>query len=708
MTRSARRLGLGLALLLAAALIALGGEWAARRETRIQRDSIARAIEVHSLALRGIAANFNYLPDTVAQHPDVMAALVAPDNALLRDRANRYLETVNRRAGSVALFVMDVNGRTRVASNWNLPAELSFVGQSYGNRPYFRDAIAGRNAMFYGIGQTTGDPGLFFAAPMRREGMLLGVVAVKVSLHAIEATWAKAPDPIMLADARGIFFLGSVAPWLFQSTRPLAAPDLARVRNDQQYGARRDFAAAPWAVQEVQGPAYRVQAMLDGRTRRFLAQDAHLPELGWTLTVMADEAPVREARWLALALGSLLAGLAGLAALYGRLQWRRLAEQRSARSELEQRVRERTAELQEAHAFRKAMEDSLLVGMRARDLSGRIVYVNPALCDITGYSAEELMGRLPPYPYWHPQDMEQHWRDNDAALSGQAALGGFESRLLHKDGHEVHTMIYTARLIAADGRHSGWMSSVVDITAQKAADARQRLQDRQLQHSARLASLGEMASTLAHELNQPLMALSNFASAAKAFAEQGQQGLLVSSLEHISAQAQRSADIVRRIRGFVRRRTQGVEDCAMESVVANVLALLKPEIRLQQAGVVTHLQQPLPAVTGDRVLLEQVLLNLVLNSLQAMQGLAASERVVEISVTHADCMLWLRVADRGVGVDAHDAAQLFQAFFTTKPDGLGLGLNICRTIAESHGGHLTFEHRAGGGAIFTLQLPAKP
>lgn len=706
-TRVRRSAGWLLVLVCAALLIGWAGQWSAGREADSQADAIHRAIEVHTLGLRGAAAKYDYLPFTSAQHPDVIAALAEPTDPARRQRANRYLEDVNRRAGSDALYVMDLKGTTLAASNWNDPK--GFVGESYTNRPYFIDAREGRNGLFYGVGKTTGDPGLFISAPVRRDGSVLGVVAVKVSLRQIQEAWAHSRDPIMLADERGILFLGSIAPWMYQATRALPQEDRAWVSRHQQYGDRQDFPPVPWSVDRTEGQlGYLVQADLEGRPRRFLAVDESLPDLGWTLTVMTDYAAVTRVRNRTWMVGTLVAGLLLLGGLYWQLYLRRFAEQRNARRELEVRVRERTGELQEAHAFRKAMEDSLLVGMRARDLEGRIVYVNPALCEMTGYRADELMGRLPPYPYWHPDDLEQHWRDSDTALSGQAALTGFESRVRHRDGHDVYTMVYTAPLIDATGKHNGWMSSVVDITEQKRAEARQRLHDEQLQRTGRLASLGEMATTLAHELNQPLMALSNFASAAKAFAAQGKQALLVSSLEEISAQAQRSAEIVRRIRGFVRQRTEGVEDCAINDVVANVLALLKPEIRLQQARVVTRLQVPLPTVPGDRVLLEQVLLNLVLNSLQAMQNLPADRRVVEIDTMHADGTVCVRVADRGPGIAPDIAAQLFEPFFTTKAEGLGLGLNICRTIVESHRGRLSFENRAGGGAVFTLQLECAP
>ena len=692
-------------LFAATGLIAWVGQWAAAKEAQSLTQAMMRALEVHALALRSAAANFNYLPYTAAKHPDLIAFLTAPHDATLQKRVNHYLDDVNRHAGSVALYVMDINGKALGASNWNAPASQSFVGQSYANRPYFRDARAGRSAIFYGVGQTTGDPGLFIAAPVVQGGTLLGAVAIKVSLHEIETTWANARDPILLADARGIIFMSSVPAWLYRSKRVLSRDDVDAVRADKQYGDHRDFSLLPWTIEIATGqPEYRLRTKLYGHARSFLAIDEAVPEFGWTLTVMADEAPVNEVRVIAWALGSLTICLALMGALLWQLRERRFRDQRNARRELEVKVRERTSELQEAHAFRKAMEDSLLVGMRARDLQGRIIYVNPALCEITGYGADELLGRFPPYPYWHPDDLERHWQDNDTSLSGHAALTGFESRILHRDGHEVNIMVYTAPLIDSEGQQSGWMSSVVDISAQKRSEARQHLHDKQLQHSARLASLGEMASTLSHELNQPLMALSNFASAAQAFAQQGKQDLLVESLNEIKAQAQRSGEIVRRIRGLAQQQTRGMEMCCLNDIVDNILVLLQAEVRTHGARVVRHLQEGLPEVSADRVLLGQVILNLVVNGLQAMRDSPNESRIVEVETLSAGETIYVRVSDRGTGISDVVATHIFEPFFTTKPDGLGLGMNICRTIIEAHRGSLSFENRCGGGATFIIQL----
>ncbi|WP_447773181.1 ATP-binding protein [Variovorax boronicumulans] len=712
-TRSRRRALVAWAAVLALVLllIAVAGQWAARREANFQADSIRRAMEVHVLGLRDAAGKYGYLPFTAGMHPDVLAVLARPQDPATRQRANHYIEEVNRLAGSDALYLTDPQGLTLAASNWATPQ--SFVGESYANRPYFLDARAGRHGLFYGVGQTTGEPGLFMSAPVRAEGgggEVLGVITVKVSLRQLHDAWAFVRDPILLTDARGIVFLSSVPGWMYQATRPLSPADLAGIEHDQQYGARTRFAPLPWRVEPIEdAPGYLVRTTVGGKARRFLAVDEPLPDLGWTLTVMADHAEVTRARERTWMLGLLGAGVLLLGALYWRLRERRFAEQRDARRDLELRVRERTHELDQAHAFRKAMEDSLLVGMRARDLQGRIIYVNPAFCEMTGYGADELLGRLPPYPYWHPDDVTQHWFHYEAMMSGQPARSGFESRLRHRDGHEVITMVYTAQLIDADGRHSGWMSSVVDITEQKRAELRQRQNDEQLQHAQRLASLGEMASTLAHELNQPLMALSNFASAAKAFAEQGNQPLLASSLDETVAQAKRSAEIVRRIRGFVRQRTAGTEDCAVAALVANALALLQGEMRQRQVRAEVRVAPALPPVRGDRVLLEQVLLNLLSNSLQAMeQGTPPDRRVVEVEAELHEGRVHIRIADHGPGIDAALAEQVFAPFFTTKAGGLGLGLNICRTIVEAHRGRLSFADRPGGGTVFTLELEASP
>lgn len=468
----------------------------------------------------------------------------------------------------------------------------------------------------------------------------------------------------------------------------LAHPTVQQLQHNEQYGTGWTPRAVPWTLHPQNDPP-GTELRLDGAGgKSYLAFEEKLPDLGWTLTVTADSRVVALARQQAWALATLASGLLVLGALYWQLRERRLAENRLARIELEQRVQERTHALQQAQAFRQSMEDSLLVGMRARDLEGRIVYVNAAMCDMVGYRADELIGQLPPYPYWHPDELDRHWNDSDTVLAGNAFPQGRENRLRHRDGSDVYTMFYTTRLIDGSGQHIGWMSSVVNITAQKRAEEQQQQRETQLQRVQRVITVGEMASTLAHELNQPLAALVNYAAAARALAAQGKTGPLHDSLEALSAQALRAADIVGRIRRWVRQHPESREPCDLSAIVEQSLELLlRAEARRQ--GIPVRVEQagaPLP-VNADRVLLEQVVINLGLNALQAMQTHQPPPGGHELRLRMAadDGQALVQVLDRGPGLPPGIAERLFEPFFTTRSDGLGLGLNICRSIIESMG-----------------------
>jgi PAS domain S-box-containing protein len=699
------RWALGLALAgLVLGVMAWSGRWAEQHETEARHTALQATVASHALGLRGAVGQYAWLPAVVAQHPEVQALLANPSDARAVAHLNAALEGINQRAGSAVVYLMDANGLTLASSNWQGPG--SFVGQSYAQRPYVVQARAGQSSHFYGVGVTTGVPGLFIAEPVRQGGQVVGVVTVKVQLEALERAWAQSPDPVMLRDANGVVFLGTNPGWRYHRSRDLTPQEQAVLAANELYGRQATLPPIPWQVERQPGQAiYTVHSTGPGPAQHHLALDQPLPDYGWTLTVLTDNADIAQARdkaWLIAALGC---AVLLLGTWVWRLRERRYAEQRQARQALEQRVQDRTRELQQAHTFRKAMEDSLPVGMRARDLSGRIIYVNRAMHEMVGYEADELLGCSPPYPYWHPDELDKHWRDSEAALQGQAQQPCFESRLRHKLGHDVHTLVYTAPLIDAQGVHQGWMSSVVDITRQKQAEAQQRAQEAQLQRAARLASLGEMASTLAHELNQPLMALCNFAAAAQALAQHGPPELLTTSLGDIQTQAQRAADIVQRIRGFVRPAGPSHQQLNIADAVANVLAWLQPEIRQRHTRIHTDVPADLPPIMGDRVLLEQLLLNLLLNALQALQGQAPETREITLTARVQAGQLVVTVADTGPGIADEVAGRLFEPFFTTKAEGLGLGLKICRSIAERHGGQLCHHPRAGGGSVFEVALP---
>lgn len=699
-----------LALAGALALIFAAGWFAEQRELQAKMEALHQATAAHVLGLRGLVEKHDFLPHAAARHPDVQHLLRAPSDAALQSRVNAYFADLQTTTGATALFLIDRAGLTIASSNWNLPS--SFVGESYRQRPYFEDAVEGRRGLFFGLGLTTGQAGLFIAEPVRNGKDISGVMVVKISLDPLEQSWRHGANPVVLRDSRGVVFLSGVPEWLFKSIGPVSALDAAWIADHGQYGARRSFDVLPWTIRVRDDvPGFVLRTSTGGRardSRDYLALDTPLPGLGWTLTVLEDMREVREARRLALVLGTLAMALLLLGVLYWRLRERRYAEQQSARLELEHRVEERTRDLQQEYAFRKAMEDSLLVGMRARDPEGKIIYVNPAFCAMVGYGADELLGCRPPYPYWHPDDLEKQARESDDALQGRAAPHGFESRIRHQDGHDVITMVYTAPLIDADGMHRGWMSSIVDITAQKQAEARQRDQELRLQRSARLASAGEMASTLAHELNQPLMALSNFAIASRALAARGDAAMLTGALDDIVEQSRRASEIVKRVRAMINPQRADHATLVIGPVIDHVEALLKPELNGQGIQLRLALEDPAVKVRGDRVLLEQVLVNLIHNAAQAMLEQPRHRRRIVLSTCRVAQDVRIAVSDQGHGIPPEQLEQIFAPFFTTKPDGLGLGLNICRTIVEAHRGSMTVVNDAGGGATFSFILPIVP
>ncbi len=365
-------------------------------------------------------------------------------------------------------------------------------------------------------------------------------------------------------------------------------------------------------------------------------------------------------------------------------------------------------QLQREHAFRKAMEDSLDTGMRARNLDGEIIYVNPAFCRMVGWSAEELIGRRPPMPYWADDYLDETRAMHDRVLAGQGPEDGFELKFKRRSGEVIDVLIHEAPLIDAQGRHSGWMGSMVDITERKHADERTRQQQDRLQSTARLVAMGEMASSIAHELNQPLAAISSYCTgAANLLRKQTPTSDLLPALDKAVEQAHRAGQVIRRIYSLARPGENRFEKVHFAERVEAALALVDGEIR--QNGIRVSLALP-PQVTveGDPVLLEQALFNVLRNAIESMRDTAPEQRQLSVVLNCADGYARLAIADRGCGIDPGVAGQLFDPLFTTKTEGLGMGLAICRSVIENHRGRLSFEANPQGGTVFHILLPLAP
>lgn len=373
--------------------------------------------------------------------------------------------------------------------------------------------------------------------------------------------------------------------------------------------------------------------------------------------------------------------------------------------------------LADALAFRKAMEDSLLTGLRARDLQGRITYVNPAFCQMVGFPEAELLGHSMPAPYWPPEFVDEYQKRQMIYLAGNVPpREGFESVFMRKDGSRFPVLIIEAPLINADGVQSGLMSSFLDISELRRVEELSRTSQERLAATARLATVGEMASLLSHELNQPLAAISSYATGSLNLLAEGPQAVhefgadLQLAMQRIAEQAERAGKVIKSVHDFIRRRDQVREAVAPQVLLDAILPLVNLQAHKLRVRVQTDLAPDLPCVLCDRTMVEQVLLNLARNAMQAMDHRAILERVLYIRVCRAQGegrkkMLAFSVADLGEGMSPEVQQQLFTPFFTTKAEGMGLGLSLCRTVVEQHGGVMGFEPNTPQGTVFVFTLP---
>jgi two-component system sensor histidine kinase DctS len=373
-------------------------------------------------------------------------------------------------------------------------------------------------------------------------------------------------------------------------------------------------------------------------------------------------------------------------------------------------------DLAEALAFRKAMEDSLVTGLRARDNQGRITYVNPAFCEMVGFEPKELIGKGIPAPYWPPEMVDEYGQRQALRLAGNApAREGVESVFMRKNGEHFAVMIFEAPLINVMGEQTGWMGAVLDISEQRRVEEVSRASQERLQATARLATVGEMASLLSHELNQPLAAISSYATGSmNLLQDMAQQKpemaeTLSSAIQRIGQQAERAGKVIKSVHDFVRRRDQARESVTPRALLDDVMPLIILQARKIGVRVVVQCPSDLPAVLCDRTMVEQVLLNLSRNAMQAMAD-DTPHKVLTLAVRPAASNAtsrWVEfsVSDVGPGILDAVAEKLFTPFFTTKEEGMGLGLSLCRTVVEQHGGFLGHHPNTPRGTVFSFTLP---
>ena len=373
----------------------------------------------------------------------------------------------------------------------------------------------------------------------------------------------------------------------------------------------------------------------------------------------------------------------------------REAEIRRVRRRAEEALRE------SGERFTQAFEHAP-IGMAIVGIDGIILQVNPALCDMLGYSQSEMLG-MPVWRITHPEDMPLTIDQLQRLVEGESDAWHLEKRFFHRDGHLIWAQSSTWLVRGSDGTVRYAVSNVQDITERKRLEEQMRHQQDELARVLRVATMGEMVAEIAHEINQPLGSIANYANAMTRLDD---VDMIRAAATHIASEALRASDVIRRLKDFLRKGESQRECCEAGKVVRDAVRLMEPEIREHRISLQLELAAERSLVDVDRVQIVQVVLNLLRNSVEAIAAANDGRRKLDVhtAATVNDTVL-VSIRDSGVGLPGPDVAKIFEPFFTTKERGLGLGLSISRSIIDAHCGRLWAQSNRDRGATVAFSLP---
>ncbi|KPW41250.1 Sensor histidine kinase [Pseudomonas amygdali] len=572
------------------------------------RETGERQLELHARTVESEISKYTYLPSVLELESSVSQLLNKPSPEL-QQQVNRYLEGMNRRSGSRAIYVMDTTGRVLATSNWR--DSDSYQGEDLSFRAYFQDAVRGLPGRFYGIGTTTGESGYYLAHGLEDKGRIIGVAVIKVRLEALEERWQRARLEAFVSDENGIIILSSDPARRLKSVRPLTPQVKERLARSLQYywwplnelvPLERETLSE--GVEKLVFPA-NVSVDREHKQVSYLAQSRPLSDTAWHLTLLT---PLEDLR-------------------------------------------------------REAANQGMLVAVACALVTFLLIAWNERRKVIsTRLAAREAL---------------------------QAANNELERKIAERTEH----------LRASNERLKAQIRE-----RRQAEDTLRRAQD-ELVQAGKLAAIGQMSTSIAHELNQPLAALRTLSGNTVRFLERGALDTASANLRTINDLVDRMGRITASLRAFARRGDDQGQAQLSKAVEAAAQLL---GVRLEQSGLTLHRDFVDATLSIDQTRLEQILVNLIGNALDAMFNQPAPELWLTGSIE--DGRYRLRVRDNGHGIDTETRKHLFEPFFTTKPgeQGLGLGLTLSASLAAAAGGSLSAEHPGDGGTTFVLSLPFVP
>lgn len=368
-------------------------------------------------------------------------------------------------------------------------------------------------------------------------------------------------------------------------------------------------------------------------------------------------------------------------------------------------------EVYSARAQFQALLDAAVDAIVLIDERGSILAFNRSAESLFGYTAAEVTGHnvrmLMPEPYRaeHDEYIQRYLESGEARIIGI----GREVTAQRKDG-SCFPIDLSVGEIADDTGPARFVGIIRDLTERKVVEQEIVEQRERLAHLTRLGTIGEMTTAIAHEINQPLTAISTYAQASERLLRSGtsDKAELASTLHKIGEQARRAGEVIRHLRRLVKQRDSETEIADLNELIHDLLHLARVDTRAQGLSIRTELADRLPAIEVDGIQIQQVILNLIRNAVDAMAEWRADDTLIIQSVALDKNWVEVRVIDSGPGIPNQVLERLFEPFVTTKPDGLGVGISICRSILNSHGGELYFDRNRPAGTVARFTLPALP
>jgi two-component system sensor kinase FixL len=363
--------------------------------------------------------------------------------------------------------------------------------------------------------------------------------------------------------------------------------------------------------------------------------------------------------------------------------------------------------IRESEAKYRSLYESMMEGYVLVAMDGRILKYNESYREMTGYSPDELLemtySDITPEK-WHAAEKEII--EEQVLVRGYSEV--YEKEYRNKDGTVFPVELRTFLLKDDTGNNIGMWAIVRDITARKLMESEARKLREELAHVTRVSTLGELTSTLAHEINQPLAAILTNAQAAQRFLSQDQPDMKEVSeiLGDIIRDDKRAAEVIRQIRSLLKKEEIRYEPLSMNDLIEEILNVVRNDTAMMAVSIKTEFDPSLPAVWGDRIQLQQVILNVVLNAAEVMRDAGSDPRRLIVRTSKKDGRFAeVSIRDVGPGIQANPVSRLFDAFYTTKAGGMGMGLAICKDIVRFHGGEIRAENNPDIGATFSFTVP---